>query len=265
MRLGLLLMVLAFGFLGCGGSWMFWVEEERAAPVPIRLDDGPGGRSRVESVPLTKEAEDLRRLRREHRELIESIPPDPTPAPTMSLTERQKVAGVVVLEHPEGVAVPEPLPSDWFDPSVGLSFYREEGGDWTARRVRQNHSHRRLFYFSGYPSGVRNFYDGSIIPVLAREMAFEAVEVLPLLGSVTPGMVSSLAYGMGWELRDGPGAVVNLWSEFGLHVEGEVHRYVVGGVMEFGVGATFAGEERVEYLEVGEWVGPVVVERLAGR
>ena len=245
------------GFTGLGG------------PEPVETarfvgGDGSAGEVLVGgSIPLTKEAEELRRLRGEHGDLIKSIPAEPLVAPTVSLTARQRAAGIMVVEHPEGVAVPPAVGRDWFDPDEGLAFYRDEGGDWTKRNVRQGHTHRRLFYYAGYPRGVRNFQDGSILPVIARELAFEAVRVLPLLGEVTPGMVTAFRRGMGWELRNAPGALVNVWSEFEIEVRGETHRYVAGGVMEMNVNVTLDGDEMVEYLEPSGWVGPVVVERMA--
>ena len=253
-------------FTGCSMSWKFWEKQDRSEPVPVRLDGGGRvARAGGPNIAMTKEHEELRRLRQQHKELIESIPAEATVEPTMTLTERQKMAGITVLEHPDGVAVGGPVNEDWFDSGTGLEFYREEGGDWTGRRVRQNHSHRRLFYYTGYPEGVKNFQDGSIARVIGRELAFEAVQMLPLLGEVTPGMVDRLSYGLGWELVDSPGAVVNVWSELEIDLGKEVHRYVVGGVMEMDVGVIVDDGERLEFVEFGRWVGPVVVERLAFR
>ena len=42
-----------------------------------------------------------------------------------------------IVEHPEGVPVPPPGDENWFNPELGLTFYRDSGGDWTARRVRE--------------------------------------------------------------------------------------------------------------------------------
>ena len=57
-----------------------------------------------------------------------------------------------------------------------------------------------------------NFVDRSIYGALARELAFGAVELMPVLGEVTPSLVRSMADNLGWELRNSPGAVVNVWS-----------------------------------------------------
>ena len=44
--------------------------------------------------------------------------------------------------------------------------------------------------------------------------------------------------------------------------DGESHVFAVGGVMRMGVGSRGEGEERLEYVVPGSWIGPVVVERL---
>ena len=167
-----------------------------------------------------------------------------------------------VQDHAKGVPVPPQVDEDWFNPEVGLTFYREGTGDWTARRVRESHTHRNLFFYSEYPDGVANFGDGSILEALAREMVFEAVKMLPVLGQPTPAMVSLFERDLGWELRDSARPVVNLWTTFVLREGEEIHHYSVGGVMLMGVGSVGEGEDRLEYVAPGRWLGPVVVERL---
>ena len=265
MRYLVCVALLLVAFAGCGLEVPFL---DRGGAVPPRLVTqeelaGPlEARGLGSSVELTKEAVEVRRLRLEHAGLIESIEVTPTPLPTLSLSEKQRDAGVTVLENPAGIPLEQDVGSDWFDPRVGLEFYRPQGGDWTPRRVRGEHSHRRLFYYDGYPAGIPNFHEGTIVPAIARDLAFEAVQVLPILGEVTPGLVTALTMTMGWELRPGPGARVNIWSEFQFDRGPDVHRYVVGGVLEFSVSAVVDDGVRVEYLVPGDWVGPVVVERL---
>ena len=166
-----------------------------AFPLPT---DAPPVRV-VPPVQLTKEATELRRLRDEHAALIASIPPTPELTPTLTTAERSERASARVRAHPEGVPLPPPVGEDWFDPERGLEFYRDEGGDWTSRRVREGHSHRELFYYGRYPDSIPNFADGSIYWALSREMVFEAVAVLPLLGDPTPAMIHAFspALGMG--------------------------------------------------------------------
>ena len=167
-----------------------------------------------------------------------------------------------VQDHAKGVPVPPQVDDDWFNPEVGLTFYRSGTGDWTARRVRETHTHRNLFFYSEYPEGIANFDDGSILEALAREMVFEATQVLPLLGEPTPAMVDIFGRSMGWELRDSSRPVVNIWTTFVVSDGDEFHRYAIGGVMQMAVGSVGEGEDRLEYVLPGGWLGPVVVERL---
>ncbi len=55
---------------------------------------------------------------------------------------------------------------------------------------------------------------------------------------------------------------MNLWTRFTVLEDGESHVFVVGGVMRMGVASLGEGEERLEYVTAGSWIGPVVVERL---
>ena len=93
-------------------------------------------------------------------------------------------------------------------------------------------------------------------------MGFEATRVLPLLGEPTPAMVDIFTKHLGWELMDSSRPVVNLWSTFIISEKGEHHVYSIGGVMLMGVGAVGEGEDRLEYVTPGRWLGPVIVERL---
>ena len=218
--------------------------------------------ARVQAIPLTKQALELRRLRDAHLELIASIPETPGPTATLTALERQEVVVAKIFAHPDGIPVRPSVDEDWFNPNLGLTFYRSSGGDWTARRVRETHTHRNLFFYDGYPDSVLNFADKSIYPALAREMVFEATRVLPLLGEPTPAMVEIFTKQLGWELRDSSRPVVNLWATFIISEKGEHHVYAIGGVMLMGVGAVGDGEDRLEYVTPGRWLGPVVVERL---
>ena len=147
-------------------------------------------------------------------------------------------------------------------PATGLAFYRDSGDDWTGMRVRTTHTHRELFYYGDYPDSIPNFSDRSIYLMLSRELAFEAASSLPLLGDPTPAMINAFSRNLGWELRDSLEPVVNLWTTFTVRREGEFHTYAVGGVMLMGKAWTGEGEGVVEYVTLGRWIGPVVVERL---
>ena len=215
-------------------------------------------------VPLTRQALELRRLRDEHLKLIKSIPDTPGVTPTLTVVERKVVADAMILANPDGIPVPPSVDENWFNPDLGLTFYRNAGGDWTARRVREGHTHRNLFFYGDYPEGIANFSDRSIYRSLAREMVFEATRVLPLLGEPTPAMVDVFEKHLGWELRDSSRPVVNLWTTFIVSEKGEHHVYSIGGVMLMGVGSSGGdeGEEGLEYVSPGRWLGPVIVERL---
>ena len=202
----------------------------------------------VEPIPLTKQAVELRRVRDEHLRLIESIPPTLGATPTLTMVEKQDVAVARIMDHPDGVPVGPAVDEDWFNPDLGITFYRDSGGDWTARRVRETHSHRNLFFYSDYPGTIANFADGSIHDALAREMVFEATRE----DTAHPGMSRhrpwwiSLQSSLGWELRDSSGAggepVVYLCS---LRVDGGACIiYSIGGVMLMGIGSVGEGEDR---------------------
>ena len=238
-------------------------------PTPVRLPgsvlpDAPEAAPRgpALSVPLTQEASELRRIREEHSSLIASIPPTPVPTLTLTPAERSEVSVARVLRYPDGVPLPPRVGEDWFDPGVGLEFHREVGDDWTARSVRESHPHRNLFYFSGYPGTLPHFSDRSIYRHLSRELVFEAVSILPLLGDPTPAMVEAFSRNLGWELRDSPEPVVNLWTTFSVQRGRARQAYAVGGVMRMGVSSAGEGDDLMEYVTPGEWLGPVVVERL---
>ena len=236
-------------------------------PFPVGLrsaapGEGEAPAPRLRAVPLTQQAAELRRIREQHSSLIASIPPTPAATPTLTVAGMAEVATARVRNHPEGYPIPPRVGEDWFDPSVGIDFYRDSGDDWTARRVRESHPHRELFYFSRYPDFIPNFSDRSIYLHLSRELVFEAVATLPLLGEPTPAMIAAFSDNLGWELRDSPEPVINLWTTFTVRREGSHHTYGVGGVMRLGVASAGEDDDLVEYVTPGIWLGPVVVERL---
>ncbi len=253
-----LLPVLLFVDFSC----LFGAERPVAPAFPVVFPLNTPVAVSTPPFPLTREAEELRRLREEHAALIASIPPTPEPAPTLTVAEVSSLVSARVRAHPEGVPFSPRVEEGWFDPERGLEFHRDEGGDWTPRNVRESHSHRDLFYYGEYPDSIPNFSDGSIHPLLSRELAFEASAVLPFLGDPTPAMINAFSRDLGWELRDSPGPVVNLWTTFVVRREGLFYSYAVGGVMLLGVSSVGEGEELVEFVGPGRWIGPVVVERL---
>ena len=211
---------------------------------------------------LTQEAGERRRIREEHEALIRSLPPSPGPTPTLTARGKQRSIGARLADHGGGLPPSVDVLEGWFDPDVGIEFARSGVGDWTPRVVRENHGYRGLIYYEGYPGGIPNFHDGSLQKHLARELAFGAWGVMPMLGEPTPVLVDLMEGALGWEVRNAPGAVVNVWSDFVLVRDEEEHRLVVGGVMRMGVMTRGEGDARMDYLVVGDWIGSVVVERV---
>ena len=230
--------------------------------VPVELVGTP-----VFMPALTHEAGELRRVAEEHASLMTSIPPTPIMTPTLTVEELRESSyvGVSREEAAAGIEVEVPVVG-WFDQSEGLTFYRENGGDWTARSVRDSHPFARFVYYDGYPSDVASFGDGSLYEEVARNLAFGASEVVNFLGSPTPELVRTFMRELGWELRAGSEPYINVWTTFDFVSEGAMHTYAVGGVMRLDlVSRPLYGGESLDYLVPGPFVGPVVVERLGAR
>ena len=214
------------------------------------------------SALLASHSSELRRVRDEHSSLIASIPPTAGPEPTLTVTQEQMVASEETYRFPDGIPMSLPEDETWFDPDRGLTFFRDSVGDWTERDLRDENPYSHLFYGDSYPESVLNFADGSIYPVIARELAFEASEVLPVLGEPNPAMVGAFADRMGWEMRNAETPVINIWTTFTVRERRESFTYAVGGVMMLGVNTLGDGPDGIQYLDRGAWLGPVVVERL---
>ena len=268
----LVLVVMQFGWVSL--SWPDWpdwsfgwgeprpsgyerLNVNRPTPVPVPGDLG-----------LTAaEMSELRRVQREHLDLIASIPPTATPLPAgyvdeTTAVEKKLAAEARVREFPAGMPVtPDPV-DNWFDSRRGLYFYQSNGGDWTTKAARELNPYSGLFYYAYYPDSVSNFEDGSIYRDLAREMAFQTVELLPPLVEVTPRLIDLMAQRMGWQLREGAAPVVNVWTTFGFHEEGRQREYAVGGVMRMAVRSWEDNGETWEYVAPGDWVGTLVLERV---
>lgn len=212
---------------------------------------------------LTHDAYELRRVAAEHARLLTSLPPTATPVREDDGAALQAEAARLAASHPDGAPLPTAALADWFDESRGLDFYREEGGDWTLRELRENHPYRELFYYDAYPEGVKHFADGSIYPLLARKLALEATQVLPELGAVSERMVTSFRRRLGWAIRDERWPVINVWTTFVVYDRGVESRYAVGGVLGLRTRSSADGE--YEFLVPGEFVGVIPVQRIATR
>ena len=235
------------------------------APVSLPVEVA---RTPVVMPALTHDASERQRIAAEHARLLTSLPPPPGPEPTFTAQEDQRSAGLLVVDNPDGVPVPTRELEGWFDPELGLNFWRETGGDWTDRQVRSVHPYAPLFYYEEYPAGVPKFADGSMRNRLARELAYGASEVMEDLGEPTPRVVQAFERRLGWELRPGDEPVINVWTTFDFRSSRAVHVFAVGGVLRMEVlsrATGNGGQSEVEYLRPGAFLGPVVVERLETR
>ena len=258
--------VLALGAAGLGCGLMPGrdpgVVLVTATPTPVVIVYGDA-EGRVRGVELTRTAEEWRNRREEHSGLIESRGATPTPESTPDADALEQVATARVVEAYSDVGYEGRDHGDWFDPSKGLYFYRDSGGDWTTSRMRTSNPYAPLFYYGGYSDEVADFESGSMQRALARSLSFEVSGLLPGVGSPTPAMVGLIEDRLGWAIRDRKGPVVNIWSSFDLvGLEVGSQQFSVGGVMEMGVSKGGQGDDWYDYLTLGEWIGPVVVERL---
>ena len=220
---------------------------------------------RYASPDLTREADILREAFAHDATLIASIPtPTPTIDPGATLIGPGGTAVMALLaENPGGVPITgsnEGL--RWFEADRGLYFHRERGGDWTAPEVREESAYRSLVEYTGYPEGVSNFADGSLVYDLAVKLAFAMVDVRPAFGTPTAAMIASLSRDMGWEFMDVPDLpAIRLWTSFKFQASDlSEYEYAVGGVMLLRVGEL---EDGSQYLLAGSFVEPgVVLERL---
>ena len=235
------------------------------APVSVPVEIA---RTPVIMPALTHDASERQRIAAEHAVLLTSLPPPRGPEPTLTVKEEQRSVGLLIVDNPGGVPVPTRELEGWFDPDLGLGFWRETGGDWTDQDVRASHPYAPLFYYEEYPSDVMNFADGSMRERLARELAYAASEVMEDLGEPTPRVVQAFARRLGWELRRGDEPVINVWTTFEFRSARALHVYAVGGLLRMEVVSRAAGpgeSSGVEFLRPGVFVGPVVVERLETR
>ena len=86
---------------------------------------------------------------------------------------------------------------------------------------------------------------------IARDMAFEASEVLPILGDPNPDMVRAFTDNMGWELRNSESPMINVWTEFIVQERLTTFRYSAGGVM---MGVNTLEDDGIQALVPGRWL-----------
>ena len=262
-------VVLALAATAGYAFWLGWNDSPDYSalnPPPVLLPTEVAV-APVYSPALTHDASELQRIMAEHSRLLTSLPPTLGPTFTPTPEEAQLDAAALVSNNPAGIPYPTRELQNWFDPELGLDFYRPEGGDWTGRGLRNSHPYRELFYFEEYPSGIPNFDDRSIYNSIARELAMGAADVLPVLGDPSTEVVQTFSRRLGWAIRDPSLPVVNVWTTFEF-LDGQVTSvYAVGGVLRMRLGTRTAGvgSPALEYLTPGDFVGPVVVQRIKTR
>ena len=258
-----LVFLFAFVMLSSPGEPDF-ASDDVALLLPTEVASTP-----VVIPAMTREAEELSRVAMEHSRLLTSIPPTPTPTAEPLGAEGVGDAVVLRLQHPDGVPFPTPESENWFDETKGIEFYRSESGDWTPPVLRDEHPYRELFYFSSYPEGVVNFSDGSLGSLISRRMAYRARDLTGAFGEPSDFLLRVMATNFGWEIRHPSEPVVNVWTTFEYREGGVISTYALGAVMELSlssVSVDVSGEEVLfEFLDGGEFLGPVVLERLATR
>ena len=256
-RLSVLMLVALF-------CWGCWGGGEAPAPVvvPVESDVVSSGVQRVELAPaeLTRAASERSRVRAEHATLIASIP-TPTLPPSRSVLDESdnRVSG---LSRGDPSVGPAPIA----EPSGGVWWYREGRGDFRPNGMRGSNAYWRLF--SQDLEGLKkpHFVDGSIYPVIGRKLASEVEEIVPELGDGNQALLSRLTLNMAWELASESLPLIRVWSKFDFTYPDEDEReYRVGGVLSLGVSDQRdpgTGELLFQYLVVGDFQGPVLVERV---
>lgn len=252
-------LALYVAFVGGAGP------DSAAVPVEQQVVEVMG--TPVPAPRLTHEAAERSRILAEHQTLIASLPPTREPIPlTPSDVATQQAAAAQVYDSGDRGLAQEPFPGEgWFDPDVGLYFWRENGGDWTTLEARESSPYWEYVEYDGYPPGVPNFADGSMGLSIARKMAFAMADARPEFGSVNQSMIRVLQSRLGWEFRTDAPDKANVWSYFTL-VEGRyIGEFRIGGVVQFHLKPLPGGAAGAMYLDLGEFVGSFVVERAAQR
>lgn len=228
-------------------------------PVATRVVEVEVERSDIRMVG----EDDLVRVREQHAGLIASIP-TPTPYPTVSAAER---ASVYVLTGED--AWSEERENLVSDPSLGIWWYRNSGGDWTTSRTRGQNPYSPLFYSSEYGAGRPNFERGSMQELIAQQLAQGAEVLLPEISGRAASLVSPLTRNLGWEIASDVLPVVRVWSSFTYlgPLDDSPRQYRVGGVLSFAVNDELdrdSGDVLYQYLVMDHFLGNGVILEDAG-
>lgn len=249
---------LSVGSLACGGGDAPEPAPDRPARELPPLAGGPATGSGASPTDLrTMTAMDLIRVREEHANLIASIPtatPVPTESPS-SIASRYLIDG----QSPEAE---QNLVSD---PNLGVWWFRQAGGDWTGRGVRERNPYARLFYSPEFGSEHDSFVNGRIQDRVGQMLVAQAVVLLPELESQASALLSPVRDRLGWEMASEDLPVMRVWSRFTYLAPGDfaAREYRIGGVLSFGVTdrrEADTGDVLYQYAVVGDWLGPVLLE-----
>ena len=208
----------------------------------------------------TLEAQDLMRVREEHARMIASIP-TATPVPTESPVS---VASRYLMDGERSDGSGESLVTD---PNLGIWWYRDAGGDWTGRRMREQNPYGRLFYAPEFDNEHDTFINGGFQDSIGQMLVSEAVSLLPELEDRASALIAPVTEKLGWELASDDLPVMRVWSRFSyLGPEDFAPReYRVGGVLSFGVAdrkEPGTGDVLYQYAVIGDWLGSVLLQQV---
>ena len=131
-----------------------------AVPTLVPLEAVPDAPDIAPVDLRTVQAQDLRRIRDEHAALIAMLP-TPTPWPTRA----PSAAAASYLLDGEQPVEDQQLVSD---PSQGVWWYRNSGGDWTTSRIKAINPYYPLFYDAQVDSRYATFGNGGIQNEIGR-------------------------------------------------------------------------------------------------
>ena len=184
-------------------------------------------------------------------------PPNGGPPGTEIAFSGPAPAGATPVED-QTIPYDQPSLEAWYDPDKAIPFHQDVGpGDHTAESLRVSHPYAGLFYEEDDPVALLNFAEGTMQGAIARRLAAGAVGAQPALGELGRRMEIYFEDNLAWEIRDQDLPVISIWLTY--RVGGSDPRaYAVGAVMALEV----AVKDGAEYLRVGQFIGPVAVQRI---
>lgn len=250
---------VALASSGCGSQQMVAPAEPTAVSRSLApLIDGNNGEGGIDL--RTLEAQDLLRIREEHAQMIASIP-TATPVPT---EPPASVASRYLMDGERSDGDGQSLVTD---PKLGIWWYRDAGGDWTGRRLRERNPYGRLFYAPEFDNEHDTFINGGFQDTIGQMLVQEAVSLLPELEDRGSALIAPVTERLGWELASDEVPVMRIWSRFSYlgPEDFEPREYRIGGVLSFGVSdrtESGTGDVLYQYAVIGDWVGPVLLQQV---